>query len=182
MARNDHDTDLLLRLSQGRWFVPLLAEIGEDGARSVSLRKSLGLSASMLRRSLGQMQEQGWVKPNPGHGHPLRPEWIVTEKGSTLVPNCQEIIDARRSLGLPDNATGRWHLPLISELAQREKRFGELQNALSPVGPRALSQALKRGIALGQVSRRLEEDYPPVAIYGIADKARPLARAAMTLA
>ena len=76
---------------------------------------------------------------------------------------------------------GRWHLPLIGVLAEDEKRFGQLQLALSPVSPRALSQALKRAVALNQVRRRLEEDYPPVAIYSLAERARPLANAALDL-
>ena len=97
MAKNHSDPNRLLRLSKGRWFVPLLAEIGADGARSVELRQSLGLSASMLRRSLEQMQQEDWVMPNPGHGHPLRPEWITSEKGAALVANCQAIMAERRA-------------------------------------------------------------------------------------
>jgi len=135
----------------------------------------------MLRRSLDQMQNQDWIMLNPGHGHPLRPEWIVTGKGAALVANCQAIVEERRALGLSAGGIGRWNLPLITQLIDHDKRFGELQQALSPVTPRALSQALKRGMELGQVKRRLEEDFPPVAIYGLADRARPLARAAISL-
>lgn len=174
-------SDRLQQLSHGRWFVPLLAGIGTGGARSVELRQSLGLSASMLRRSLEQMHNQGWIMPNPGHGHPLRPEWVVTESGAALVANCRAIMAERRALGLSPGGLGRWHLPLITQLIDQEKRFGELQHALSPVTPRALSLALKRGMEMGQVERRLEAEFPPMAIYGIADKARPLARAASPL-
>jgi DNA-binding HxlR family transcriptional regulator len=181
MAQQPSYSDRLQQLSHGRWFVPLLSGIGSGGTRSVELRQSLGLSASMLRRSLEQMQNQGWIMPNPGHGHPLRPEWVTTEKGATLIASCQAIMAERRALGLPAAGVGRWHLPLITQLIDQEKRFGELQNALSPVTPRALSLALKRSMALGQVERRLEADFPPMAIYGITDKARPLAEAASTL-
>lgn len=181
MAEDRSYPNLLLDLSKGRWFVPLLAEVGADGARTYELRQKLGLSASMLRRSLDHMQEQGWILPNPGHGHPLRPEWITSEKGAALAANCRAIMDERRSLGLPVNAMGRWHLPLITQLVKQEKRFGELQSALSPVSPRALSQTIKRGIALGQVRRQLEEGFPPTATYTITDKARPLAAAALAL-
>ena len=181
MVKTYPEPDWLQQLTQGRWFAPLLAGIGMQGARSFQLRQSLGLSASMLRRSLEQMQVQGWIIRNPGHGHPLRPEWIVTEKGAALVASCRAIMEERRALGLSIGGIGRWHLPLLTQLAQKEKRFGELQQALSPVTPRALSQALKRGIALGQVQRRLEEDFPPTALYRLTDKARPLARAATSL-
>ncbi len=182
MAQQHSYPDRLQQLSYGRWFVPLLAGIGTKGTRSVELRQSLRLSASMLRRSLEQMQNQGWIMPNPGHGHPLRPEWVATEKGAALVASCQAIMAERRVLGLSAGGIGRWHLPLITQLIDQEKRFGELQNALSPVTPRALSLALKRGMALGQVVRRLEADFPPMAIYGITDRARPLALAASALA
>ncbi len=181
MVQQDSHSYRLQQLSHGRWFVPLLAGIGTRGARSVELRQSLGLSASMLRRSLEQMQNHGWIMPNPGHGHPLRPEWVATEKGTALVASCQAIMAERLQLGLSASGIGRWHLPLITQLIDQEKRFGELQNALSPVTPRALSLALKRGMALGQIERRLEADFPPMAIYGITDRARPLALAAIGL-
>ena len=41
----------------------------------------LGLSRSMLTASLTQLIEAGWLQRNPGHGHPLRPEYVLTDAG-----------------------------------------------------------------------------------------------------
>ena len=70
------------KLVAGRWLVPLMAHVGaEEGARFAAMRARLGLSRSALAASLAQLQEAGWLRRNPGHGHPLRPEYILTAAG-----------------------------------------------------------------------------------------------------
>ena len=173
----------LLALTKGQWFIPILAEMRESGGtRLAPLLHRLGISPPMARRSLAAMIEAGWIMRNPGHGHPLRPEYLLTEMGRALAPHCQHVLEARRALGQPITGAGRWHLPLIAALSHEDQRFGDLASKLSPVTPRALSLALKKGVAIGHVERAVEPSYPPITSYGLANRARDLVAAVRPLA
>src|SRR3712207_3223671 len=88
-------------LMASRWFVPLLAlAASEEGVRFAPLLARLGISRSMLRSTLDQLIGKGWLMPNPGHGHPLRPEYRLTEAGRPVGAWCERVIEERRNLGL----------------------------------------------------------------------------------
>ena len=81
------DADLR-RLTAGRWLVPLMAHVGdEEGSRFAVMLARLGLSRSALAASLAQLQEAGWLARNPGHGHPLRPEYMLTAPARRSPPS-----------------------------------------------------------------------------------------------
>ncbi len=64
----------VIALGKQRWMVALLADLAaHEGGRFVELLKRLGLSRDSLVRTLEGATLAGWVKRNPGHGHPLRP-------------------------------------------------------------------------------------------------------------
>ncbi|MGH2451320.1 MAG: winged helix-turn-helix transcriptional regulator, partial [Candidatus Limnocylindria bacterium] len=65
-----------------RWAAPVLAELDRSrGSRFVTLSNRLALSRESLRRTLTALIDAGLVMKNPGYGHPLRPEYILTERG-----------------------------------------------------------------------------------------------------
>ena len=132
------------RLTAGRWLLPLVALVGaRQGARFAEML-SLGLSRSVLAASLAQLIEAGWLRRNPGHGHPLRPEYLLTATGRPIAAWCERVMVQRARLDLERHDLGRWSLPLLFELSKRERRFSELETRLSPVTPRALSLTLKQ--------------------------------------
>jgi DNA-binding HxlR family transcriptional regulator len=95
---NDED---VRRLGQGRWTVPLLAELLEQkGGRFASLLAGLGIARDSLARTLAQAIESGWVARNPGYGHPLRPEYVLTPRGEAVAAACCRMMATRRRLGL----------------------------------------------------------------------------------
>ena len=170
------DADLR-RLTAGRWLLHLMALVGErQGARFAEML-SLGLSRSMLTASLAQLIEVGWLRRNPGHGHPLRPEYVLTDAGRTIAAVAARVAAARQALDLPPDLLSRWALPAVRRLAEGPARFSALRAALAPVTPRALSLALKQMQAAGLIDRALEESYPPVAIYALTERGSLLARA-----
>ena len=62
-----------------RWAVPILAVLHrEKGAKFVTLGSRLGVSRDSLRRSLDRLTQQRLVRRNPGYGHPMRPEYVLT--------------------------------------------------------------------------------------------------------
>lgn len=175
-------TDELIRLCAGRWQIPLLALASAGAKASGGLRfaeavRRLGLARGVARASLDALVAGGWLTRNPGHGHPLRPEYVLSETGRAAGQWSEAVMAARAGLGLAPDALTRWTLPAIAVLAAGEARFGGLSEALAPVSPRALSLTLKAALAEGLVTRRLEDSFPPVAIYALAARGRRLAAA-----
>jgi DNA-binding HxlR family transcriptional regulator len=170
--------DELRRLTAGRWLLPLLAHIGEEsGSRFAAMLARLGLSRSVLAASLAALQEAGWLIRNPGHGHPLRPEYVLTEAGELVAAFCRQVMAQRARLGLEPSQLPRWSLPLIARLDGEKARFSALRDALRPVTPRALSLTLKQMLQVKLVDRALEDEFPPIAIYGLTRRGRDLAAA-----
>ena len=173
------DPQTLVRLSASRWFVPVLAIAAEEGGlRVAALRHRLGTSRSMVKRVVDQLVAEGWLAANPGHGHPLRPEYLPTTEGKRIGHWCAGVMAARRRLGLEPTDLGRWSLPVLGALGPGWRRFSEIEHALAPVTPRALSLSLKQLVGQRLIARRLQESYPPTAIYGATDRGKVLAGAA----
>jgi DNA-binding HxlR family transcriptional regulator len=161
-----------------RWFVPLLGlASGEDGVRFAALAARLGISRSMLTGVLDQLLRKGWLLRNPGHGHPLRPEYVLTGAGRPVGAWCQRVMAQRLALGLDRNALGRWSLPVLGRLDRRWERFSWLETQLSPISPRSLSLTLKQLLDVRLVERRLEDSFPPRPLYGLTGRGQRLARA-----
>jgi DNA-binding HxlR family transcriptional regulator len=161
-----------------RWFVPLLALASRDeGVRSAALAARLGISRSMLAGVLDRLLGKGWLERNPGHGHPLRPEYILTDAGRPVGAWCERVIEERRILGLDGKGLGRWALPLVGRLDRRWERFSWLEAQLSPISPRSLSLALKQLLEVRLVERRVEDAFPPRPLYGLTGRGQRLAYA-----
>ena len=165
-------------LIASRWFMPVLAAAGrEQGVRSATLVARFGISRSMLSAVLGQLLDKGWIARNAGHGHPLRPEYVVTGAGQPVAAWCERVMAERRHLGLEAGQLGRWSLPVIGRLDRRWERFSWLETQLRPVSPRSLSLTLKQLLDVRLVDRRLEDAFPPRPLYGLTGRGQRLARA-----
>ena len=164
-----------------RWAVPIIAELHRrSGSRFVPLANDLGLSRESLRQTLAALIDAGLVMRNPGYGHPLRPEYVLTSRGRCVGPACVALVDRLRRLDFEDGGLKKWSMPVLLELV-RERRFVELRDALG-VSPRALTLALKELADAGLVERRVHDDYPPSTSYRATPRARTLTRAAAKLA
>ncbi|WP_180143281.1 winged helix-turn-helix transcriptional regulator [Sphingomonas sp. R-74633] len=169
---------MLRLLEANRWATPVLALLSrEQGSRFAVIARAFDLSHNSLTRCLVHLKECGWVIPNPGHGHPLRPEYLLSEAGRPVGALCERIEAARARLKLATGALPRWSLPLVAGLGPDWARFGEIQAQLAPVTPRALSTTLKAVIDEALVHRRLEDRYPPLPLYALTAKGQELARA-----
>jgi DNA-binding HxlR family transcriptional regulator len=170
--------DELQRLTGGRWLMPLMAQLAaEDGSRFAAMLARLGLSRSALAASLAQLREAGWVRRNPGHGHPLRPEYVLTGAGAPIAAFAARIMAQRQRLGLEPAQLPRWSLPVVGRLSRDRARFSALRAALPPVTPRALSLTLKQMLAAALIDRALRDEFPPIAIYGLTGRGESLAEA-----
>jgi DNA-binding HxlR family transcriptional regulator len=171
------DAQLRLLVS-GRWLIPLMAHLGaEHGSRFAVMLAGLGLSRGALATSLDQLREAGWVARNSGHGHPLRPEYVLTQAGAPIAAFAQRMMETRGQLGLEPGQLSRWSLPVAARLSGAEQRFTALRTALTPVTPRALSLTLKQMMATELIHRSLEDSFPPIPIYALTRRGRHLAEA-----
>src|SRR3990167_5621794 len=171
---------LLLQLGSHRWLIPLLAVVAAHrGARLVELIRRLGLSRDSLARTLDAAAAIGWVARNPGHGHPLRPEYMLTEAGAAAAARAAAIADAQQGIGLPPAAATRWGLPLVAGIGAGHDRFNALSRWLAPATPRALSQGLTALGTHGLVQRQLVDGRPPTSRYDFSRSGRLLAEACL---
>ncbi|NML06915.1 winged helix-turn-helix transcriptional regulator [Sphingomonas sp. G-3-2-10] len=172
------DETTLRMLTANRWAMPVMALLSrEHGSRFAVIAARFGLSSHSLTRCLQHLRDAGWVAPNPGHGHPLRPEYVLTEAGLAVGGACERIMASREKLGLAAADLPRWGLPVVAGLGAEWTRFGTLQSRLAPVTPRALSQTLQGMIGQDLVKRRLEDQFPPVPFYGLTGRGQDLAGA-----
>lgn len=165
-----------------RWAVPVLAELHRcSGAKFVTLAKRLGSSRDSLRQTLDALIRQGWVMRNPGHGHPMRPEYILTPAGTTLGPWCQRLMGLLSSLGKEDVGLKKWSMPVAVALRAGKARFSEIQALLPGSTARALALTLKSLQNAELVERFVSEDYPPATFYHLTREGRRLASVAGNL-
>jgi len=135
----------LVALCHHRWSIPLIAELHRlAGAKFITLVNRLQISRDSLSRTLIALLEGGWVQHNPGYGHPLRPEYVLTPKGQGIGPACAALMSALQSLGVEDTALHKWSLPVVCCLGAGPARFGQLKARLPGITARALAQTLKQ--------------------------------------
>jgi len=166
----------LVALFHNRWSVPILAELHRQrGSRFATLARMLGTNRESLRRTLAALIEGGLVGRNPGYGHPLRPEYVLTTRGARIAARSRPLVDLLRARGLEEVGLKKWSMPVVFALGDGPRRFSELREALEGISPRALALALKDLEAAGLVDRRVTGDYPPATVYRLTRTSRPLA-------
>lgn len=156
----------LIALGRSRWAVPLLADLAAHrGARFVELLQRLALPRDSLVRTLHVLSELGWVVRNPGHGHPLRPEYLLTPEGARVAAGATTIAATQAQLGLAPGSLTRWGMPLVRTIGSSQARFNELARALEAATPRAISQGLQTLAVNDLVAREVVDCYPPASLY-----------------
>ena len=143
-----------------------------EGAKFITLVMKLGISRSVLSSTLKYLIGDGMVTPNPGYGHPLRPEYILTASGQKAALFCQELISSVHSQGQEHLLQSKWALPVFFAAGLGEVRFIALKTRLAPITPRALSEELKKLTEASYVSRNILVDFPPVSMYALTPKAQ----------
>ncbi|RMH94813.1 transcriptional regulator [Lysobacter pythonis] len=168
-----------IALSQNRWLTMLIADFNHrQGARYVELLNRLGISRDSLGRTLEAALAHGWIARNAGYGHPLRPEYIVTDEGRRIAERAVAISKAQAHLGLTPASLTRWGMPIIQVLRAGEERFGQISHRLRPATSRSLSQGLRSLEANALVDRLVVESRPPFSRYTLTDSGILLANAA----
>lgn len=163
---------------QRRWALPVLDLLhATKGSKFITLCHRLNAHQSAVRDALDHLIGLGLVSPNPGHGHPLRPEYILSARGELLAPPVAMLNQRLNVLCLPELGLRRWTLPVLGTVGDLHRaRFGDLTQRL-PITPRALSQTLKDLTGAQLIDRVIVEDYPPRPAYLLASRAVEIAKA-----
>jgi DNA-binding HxlR family transcriptional regulator len=149
----------LVALVHHRWTLSVLAELyRDDGAKFVTLVNRLSLSRDSLSRTLEHLKTLDLAIKNPGYGHPMRPEYVLTPKGQLLGSSALELVQTTRQLEITDTIFKKWSFPVLHALHRPLERFTDLLEAIPGITTRALSLALRDLEEEGSV-RREENAY-----------------------
>ena len=145
------------------WSLPFLVAMvrGESGRMS-TLASALNCSRTASRDTLLHMLQHDLIQRHGGVGHPLRPEFTLTEKGrmlgNSLEPALPQMADDAMTL-----IRLKWSVPILVAL-DAPLRFNTLARALPQSTDRALSQTLGRLEGSDWVDRRVDNALRPVAV------------------
>jgi len=164
---------VLVDLVHRRWNVPIVAELFDRaGAKFVTLVRATGASRSSIAASLTDLIALGYVCRNPGYGHPLRPEYLLTAAGERIAPACHALHTLLRKRGEEHLGFRKWTLPLVAAIGPEGRRFNELRHTLEIATPRAITLSLKPMLRHDWIKRPpAARDSPPVG-YELRPKGR----------
>ena len=139
------------------------------GTRSVVLVNSLGISRATLGATLTALINAGLVIRNPGYGHPLRPEYVLTPTGKRVAPCCASFENLVDDLGVGTLAHHKWTAPLLFTISEGHTRFNLIEATPLGISPRALTITLRSLSEADLISRRVDPGYPPTTSYQLSD-------------
>jgi DNA-binding HxlR family transcriptional regulator len=77
----------------GEWWTPLvLARIAVGLSRFDDIQRDLGVSRKVLAERLDTLVEHGVLTRRPYQHHPVRHDYVLTEKGADLIPAIMALI------------------------------------------------------------------------------------------
>ena len=165
----------LIRLFHFRWAAPILAELHRTGGtRFVVLANRLEIGRDSLSRTLTALDGLGLATKNPGYGHPLRPEYILTRAGQRPAAWCARFLKEAARTGRADVLLRKWSSAVLFVVGRHGGRFSILRKHLTGITPRGLTLALKELTGAELLHRRVVDDFPPRSHYELSAAARRL--------
>jgi len=136
------DIDTIVNLCSRAWSLKILALMHEGvPGRQAPLLARTTAGRTAFAASLAHLIETDMLERNPGHGHPLRPEFRLTTKGKAAA------LFAHRIVGLASDKNDlvllrrTWSVPILA-LTSSPTRFSTLRTGLQTISDRALSKSL----------------------------------------
>ncbi len=136
------EMQLLVNITSRAWSLKILAllDAGLPG-RQAPLLAATKASRTAFAASLDHLVQLGLLERNPGHGHPLRPEFRLTPQGVVAAAMAGRILDAT-----PDDEAfavvrRSWAVPVLA-ITGTPQRFSVIKSGLGAITDRALSQSL----------------------------------------
>lgn len=131
-----------VNITSRAWAIPILSNLHEGVAgRQATLLSATGASRAAFAQSMQHLITSGLLERNPGHGHPLRPEFRLTEQGIRAAAIAHKVQNVAGEGG-QDLIRRSWTLPILTTL-YTPSHFNDIRRNLAPITDRALSQSLK---------------------------------------
>lgn len=159
------DINSLVKLTARAWALPILALL-HDGTpgRQAPLLAATGAGRTAFAQSMAHLIDLKLVTRNAGHGHPLRPEFILTDAGHAAGALASRVLHP-----LPDPAPilirRAWTVPVLC-VSDEPLGFTDIKRRIGPITDRALSHTLKGLQSENWMQRDIAPDsHPPRALY-----------------
>lgn len=150
------DIKAIVKITSRAWSLDILASMhsGVPG-RQAPLLASTGANRTAFATSLAHLVDLGLLARNPGHGHPLRPEYRLTPKGAEIAKIADRIVgvvprDAEFAL-----LRRTWTVPVLT-VTHTPRRFSEIKSDLLSITDRALSKSLDQLQKLDWLRRQID--------------------------
>lgn len=170
------DIKTIVNISSKAWALSILSNLHDGVAgRQATLLTATGANRTAFAQSMDHLIQIGLLERNPGHGHPLRPEFRLTEQGKPAAVIAHKIQQASDK---QDQALLRraWTLPILTSL-QKPNHFREIRQNLTTITDRALSQSLRTMEDRNWVLRKVDDTMrPPKPIYSAINLGADLSR------
>ena len=155
------DINTIVKITSRAWSLEILATIhsGVPG-RQATLLSSIGANRTAFTKSLIHLVNLGLLERNPGHGHPLRPEYRLTIEGARIAKvagNIVDIVPSDEEFALLRRA---WTIPVLT-VVQTPTRFTEIKSELFSITDRALSKSLDQLQELKWLQREIDIEVRP---------------------
>lgn len=136
------DINALVKITSRAWSLKILALMhkGVPGRQAPLLTASQA-SRTAFRTSLTHLVDLQLLERNPGHGHPLRPEFRLTVDGVQAAKIASNIIDAVPRPAETKILRKSWTVPILAVI-ESPRHFIEIKSDLPSITDRALSQSL----------------------------------------
>ena len=171
------DISTLVKLTSKAWSLRALA-LMHDGVpgRQAPLLAASGASRTTFVNSLRHLEELGLLERNPGHGHPLRPEYRFTPKGRAFAPIAHRIDRAVRDEAGARLLRKAWTVPLLA-VSRRPTQFSRIKKELAPITDRALSTSLMQLQTQAWIERSVDvAQRPPRPLYFATNEGAEISR------
>ncbi len=160
------DTADLVKLCSRSWCLTALGLVADGTpARTSPLASAAGCGRTAMQSSVTHLLEMGLLEQNPGHGHPLRAQYRLTEQGKNIAKwasTLGTIVKPEEDRQLLRN---KWTLPVVSCL-HTQIRYTDLRRQLTPVTDRALSRCIGQLTERHWIRRHVSaQQYPPAVSY-----------------
>lgn len=136
------DMRTLVNISAKAWALKILAllDSGVPG-RQAPLLAATNASRPAFAASLKHLVDLKLLEKNPGHGHPLRPEFRLTPQGEVAASMASQIINAAPDGEAFAIVKRSWSVPILV-IAGTPTRYSTIKYGLGKITDRALSQSL----------------------------------------
>ncbi len=150
------DINELVKVTTRAWSFRILALMHDAvPGRQAALLTASGAGRTAFGQSLQHLMQLELVERNPGHGHPLRPEYRLTPRGAqmaVIAAGVEKVVKQQADAAL---LRRMWTLPILT-IAQEPRYFSEFKMSLGPITDRALSLSLGRLEGHGWLDRSVE--------------------------